>query len=132
MTDTGESDPGSGILYSTLQKEEAMSLGVPAGGIVFTEKHGNNTYEEAYAVRRLLTQNNRVNSAIIVTDPYHTLRTRLIYREVFKDTKITVSIRPVRGHWYRSTTWWQSRTGWEMTLAEYAKILAYFMGVRKD
>lgn len=130
LTETGEEDPETGIPYSQLQKEEMMSLGVPSGGIAFTEEHGNSTYEEAYAVRKLLTQSGKVNSAIIVTDPYHTLRTRLIFRDVFRETNIRVSVRPVRSHWYRSTTWWQSRDGWQFTLSEYAKLFAFFVGLR--
>lgn len=130
LTETGETDPKTGIPYSQLQKEEMMSLGVPAGGIEFTDEHGNSTYEEAYAVRKLLTQSGRVTSAIIVTDPYHTLRTRLIFRDVFRETNIRISVRPVRSHWYRSTTWWQSREGWQFTLSEYAKVFAFFVGLR--
>jgi uncharacterized SAM-binding protein YcdF (DUF218 family) len=131
LTNTGEVDPRFGIPYTTLQTDAAVALGVPTGGIVYTDSHGNSTYEEAVAVRKLLTQSGRVTSAIIVTDPYHTLRTRLIYRDVFKDTNILVSIRPVRNHWYKTTTWWHSRLGWETTLTEYAKLFAYFMGVHK-
>lgn len=132
LTETGESDPETGILYSQLQKEEMLSQGVPSGGIEFTDEHGNSTYEEAYAVRKLLTQSGKVNSAIIVTDPYHTLRTRLIFRDVFRETKIRISVRPVRSHWYRSTSWWQSREGWRVTASEYAKVFAFFVGVRTD
>lgn len=130
LTETGETDPESGLLYSALQKEEMIGLGVPDGGIVFTEEHGNSTYEEAAAVRKLLTQSGKVQSAIIVTDPYHTLRTRLIFRDAFRDTGIRISVRPVRSHWYRSTTWWQSAEGWEVTLSEYAKVFAFLLGVR--
>lgn len=130
LTETGESDPETGIPYSQLQKEEMMGMGVPSGGIAFTEEHGNSTYEEAYAVRKLLTQSGKVNSAIIVTDPYHTLRTRLIFRDVFRETNIRIAVRPVRSHWYRSTTWWQSRDGWQFTMSEYAKVFAFFVGLR--
>lgn len=130
LTETGETDPETGILYSQLQKEEMLALGVPDGGIEFTREHGNSTYEEAYAVRDLLTQSGRVRSAIIVTDPYHTLRTRLIFRDVFRETGIRLNVRPVRSHWYRSTTWWQSAEGWRMTISEYAKVFAFFFGVR--
>lgn len=132
LTETGEKDPESGELYSKLQQEEVMSLGVPQGGITFTPLHGNNTYEEALAVRDLLTSAGRVQSCIVVTDPYHTMRTRLIFREVFAGSEIKVSVRPVRGHWYRSTTWWMSRQGWDMTIREYAKLFAFFAGVRTD
>lgn len=132
LTETGEKDPKTGLLYSALEQEAVMQMGVPSGGIIFTEQHGNNTYDEAVSVRKLLTPNGRVKSVIIVTDPYHTLRTRLIFRSVFKDSGIQVIIRPVRNHWYRSTTWWQSSEGWRMTIEEYTKVIAYFMGVRKD
>ena len=132
LTETGESDPETGILYSQLQREEMIEMGVPDGGIEFTEQHGNSTFEEAYAVRKLLTQSGRLESAIVVTDPYHTLRTRLIFRDVFRDTDIRLSVRPVRSHWYRSNTWWLSREGWQVTVSEYAKVFAFFMGIRKD
>ncbi len=132
LTETGEVDPDSGEAYSKLQMEEVTALGVPTGGVAFTPEHGNSTYEEAIAVREMLTETNHVRSVIIVTDPYHTMRTRLIYREVFRATDIRVSVRPVRGHWYRSTTWWMSREGWERTITEYVKLFAYFAGVKSD
>lgn len=132
LTETGETDPKSGELYSKLQEEEAIAMGVPRGGIAFTPLHGNSTYEEAKAVRDLAGQSDRTQAIIVVTDPYHTFRTRLIYREVFGDSDVRVMVRPVRNHWYRSTTWWMSRAGWERTISEYVKIFAYLAGVKSD
>lgn len=130
LTETGEIDPDTGEAYSRIIQMEMLEMGMPMGGMVFTEEHGNSTYEEAVAVRDFLTKNKAVLSAIIVTDPYHTMRTRLIYREVFADSDIRVSVRPVRGHWYRSNTWWRSRAGWEATITEYIKLFAFLAGVR--
>ncbi len=132
LTETGEQDPDTGEAYSRIIQLEMLEMGMPLGGMVFTAEHGNSTYDEAVAVRDLVTANEAVKSVIIVTDPYHTMRTRLIYREVFADSGIRVAVRPVRGHWYRSTTWWRSRAGWEATLTEYIKLIAFFTGVRGD
>ncbi|MHC1784087.1 MAG: hypothetical protein AB9891_15260 [Anaerolineaceae bacterium] len=60
-----------------------------------------------------------------MTDSYHSFRTRLQFRDVFSDTDIKVLVRPVRGSWYRSTTWWLSPQGWEATLLEYFKLAAF-------
>ncbi len=112
-------------------KLQAMNQGVPITGLLVTDKHGNSTYEEAKEIRRYL-EPMKFQSITIVTDPFHTFRTRLIFRDVFKDSSMKVRVRPVRGHWYRSTTWWRSAEGWQMTVEEYLKIAAYLVGIRSD
>lgn len=129
LTETGQELRNfneSATFYFQLQ---AMDMGVPSGAILITEQHASSTYEEAKAVRKLLEQR-QFKSCIVVTDPFHTFRTRLIFREVFQDSGITVRVRPVRGHWYRSTTWWTTAEGREATIQEYIKIFGYFLGVK--
>jgi uncharacterized SAM-binding protein YcdF (DUF218 family) len=113
------------------EKLEAMDLGVPITAILETETHGNNTYEEAREVRRYL-ESRGFRKVLVVTDPFHTFRTRLIFREVLRESSVTANIRPVRDHWYRSSTWWRTAEGRSLTFAEYAKIVAWFFGVRSD
>jgi uncharacterized SAM-binding protein YcdF (DUF218 family) len=72
------------------------------------------------------------NSMIVVTDPYHSFRTRLIFREVFRGSGKSIRVRPSSGHWYRSTTWWLSAQGWEATLTEYIKLAGFLVGFRGD
>ncbi len=112
-------------------KLQAINQGVPITGLLVTDKHGNSTYEEAKEVRRYL-EPMKFKSILVVTDPFHTFRTRLIFQEVFKGSSIKVNVRPVRGHWYRSTTWWRSAEGWQMTAEEYLKIAAFLVGIRSD
>ncbi len=112
-------------------KLHAMGAGVPITGLLVTDEHGNSTYEEAKEIRRYL-EPMKFKSILVVTDPFHTFRTRLIFREVFKGSSIQVRVRPVRGHWYRSTTWWMSKAGWQMTVEEYFKVAAFFAGIRSD
>jgi uncharacterized SAM-binding protein YcdF (DUF218 family) len=71
-------------------------------------------------------------SAMIITDPYHTFRTRLIFRQVFEGSEVDISVRPVREHWYRSNTWWASLEGWQVTILEYGKLAVHLVGIRSE
>jgi len=102
--------------------------GFPSQNIHVTEMTVSNTVDEARAVRQL-AQNENIDSLIIITDPYHTLRTRVIFRRELKGSNIALQVRPVSGHWYRSNTWWKSEEGIRYTFSEYVKIILYFFGV---
>nr|MBP8858361.1 YdcF family protein [Anaerolineaceae bacterium] len=100
---------------------------------MFTQKEfpdGIFAVNETYAALAMkIAQKRGFQSLIIVTDPFHTFRTRLIFRSVFRDSGIDLYVRPVRNHWYRSTTWWATSQGRQATLSEYIKIIAYFSGL---
>jgi len=101
--------------------------GIPADRVIVTEMQVSNTVDEARAIKALAKERAQ-DSLIIITDPFHTLRTRIIFRNVFRGSGIDVQVRPVGGHWYRSTTWWRTAEGRRYTLEEYLKILLYFFG----
>ena len=131
LTETGEMVPELGEDYFILRKNEAMKMGVPGDAILVTDRTVSSTQEEAQAVRELL-QKTDLSSCIVITDPFHSFRTRLIFREEFDGTGLTVRVRPVRNHWYHSNTWWLSKAGWEATILEYAKLFAHLMGVSSN
>lgn len=105
----------------------AVIEGIPADRVIVTEMQVSNTVDEARAIKALAKERAQ-DSLIIITDPFHTLRTRIIFRNVFRGSGIDVQVRPVGGHWYRSTTWWRTAEGRRYTLEEYLKILLYFFG----
>jgi len=117
-------DPGTReMLINT-----AVSQGFPLQNIFVTEMQVSNTVDEALAVKQLALSKN-VNSIIVITDPYHTLRTRVIFRGELRGSGISIQVRPVAGHWYRSNTWYKSHEGLRLTVEEYLKILLYYLGV---
>ena len=87
LTETGEFLPEWNVNYSTLLVAEAVRLGIPAGAITVTEEAASSTIDEANLVRDLMS-NRGLQSCIVVTDPFHTFRTRLIFREVFEGSGI--------------------------------------------
>ncbi len=131
ITETGTIPEGGGPRASTLLQRQAEAQGVAASDIWTTLGKSDSTRDEAEAVREFCERQG-LQSILVVTDPYHTRRTRLIFQAVFSDRDTRVSIRPVRNHWYRSMTWFFSRRGWQVTMAEYAKLVAMRMGIRGD
>jgi uncharacterized SAM-binding protein YcdF (DUF218 family) len=129
LTETGEVLPKFGK-YSEIKRFDAiLTLGIPSGAIMVTEKTVNNTEDEAHVVRKLIQPMN-LKSLIVVTDPYHTLRTRMIFDNEFRNTNISIMVHPIPGHWYKSTTWWTSSAGWQATFGEYIRIFYYLVRYR--
>lgn len=124
-------DPEAPDTNSTLEKrKQALSAGIPEGDILVTTDQTDSTLDEAIAVRKLM-QNRYLTSCIVVTDPYHARRTKLIFSDVFRQSDIRVIIHPVAEHWYRPRTWFLSLHGWRITTLEYLKLFAYSIGMRQ-
>lgn len=131
ITETGSIPKGGGPRASTLLQRQAVTEGVAAGDIQTTLGKSSSTRDEAAAVLEFCEREG-LDSIIVVTDPYHTRRTQLIFKDVFSGSGIQVSIRPVRDHWYRSMTWFLHLRGWQMTISEYAKLTAMMFGIQGD
>lgn len=131
LTETGEFLPEWNVNYSTLLVAEAVRLGIPSGAITVTEEAASSTFDEAVIVRDLMA-NRGMKSCIVVTDPFHTFRTRLVFREVFEGSGMSVAIKPVTGHWYKSRSWWLTSEGRSATSLEYIKLLGYFLGIKDN
>jgi len=71
--------------------------------VFVTDLQVDSTYEEALAVRDLAL-NRKWGKLMVVTDPYHTFRTRLIFNRELRNTGLDVLVRPVSGHWFTSRT----------------------------
>jgi uncharacterized SAM-binding protein YcdF (DUF218 family) len=126
LTETEEPHPELGAEYSTLMRYITMQKGVPGSQVIITKQQSESTFEEAEAVRTLMKQRGW-DSLIVVTDPYHTFRTRLIFRQAFSGEDMHVAVHPVRGHWYTSTGWWLHKEGWRVTIQEYIKVLGFLI-----
>ena len=128
LTETGEQTEGYEYLNSFDMRIQLINNGIPSGNIMITDLTVNTTVDEAVAIRDLM-QNRQFRSAIVVTDPYHTRRSKLIFNQVFDETGIDVIMHPVRSSWYNSRTWFTSVKGWQFTLLEYAKLISMKFGI---
>jgi len=131
LTETGAKVEGYNAQYSSEQRLYLIYAEIPSSAIQIIGKHAASTREEAKLVRTQAANTN-IHTLIVVTDPYHTLRTRMIWKDVFRDSGIKIVVRPARGSWYKSTSWWMSTAGWENTISEYAKLLSYVINQKLE
>jgi uncharacterized SAM-binding protein YcdF (DUF218 family) len=66
-------------------------------------------------------------SLIVISEPYHTRRAHYVFDKVYKKSGIKIIIYPVQNSWYKSDTWWKSKTGYWDTNIEYQKMLYYLI-----
>ncbi len=105
---------------------EAEDLGFDRDRIYITDLTVDSTLDEAQAVLQL-AQDQGWSSFMVVTDPYHSFRTRFIFRRELRGSGVSISVRPVVGHWFRSTTWFYHREGWQVVIMEIAKLFNYLI-----
>ncbi len=103
---------------------EAEEWGFDEDRIFITDLTVDSTRDEAKAVLAF-GRDQGWSSLMVITDPYHSFRTRLIFRNELRGSGIKISIRPVVGHWFRSSTWFFSREGWQVVFLEIAKLIKY-------
>lgn len=129
LTEPGVLEPG-GEPASQVYRMVAIDNGLSPHAILVSDEVAHSTYEEAVTVLHLM-EKQHFKSIIVVTDPFHTQRTRLIFCEVFKGSGLTVRVHPVTEHWYRSDTWFLRKDGWGNTIREYVKLAGYFVGLSR-
>jgi len=106
--------------------QEAISIGFVPENIYITDKVVNSTRDEAHALKDF-AQTKGWKSFIIVTDPPHSFRTRLIFRQELRSSGISIYVRPVVGHWFRSSNWFYTSGGWSYMFLELGKIFNYLV-----
>jgi len=126
-SDNGEIETPS----NQAKRLDALSEGIPSDALLFTTVKSSSTVDEAKAVLSLL-QSKNYTSCIIVTDPFHSRRTRTVFGDIFKGSGIKVMVHPVSNSWYHASTWFLSRQGWNTTILEYAKYFSYLAGIKGD
>jgi uncharacterized SAM-binding protein YcdF (DUF218 family) len=133
LTEASDSDESGPDLATSVAKELLVSqYGIPDQAIIITERHVSSTWSEARVVMKLMLREG-LQSCIVVTDPFHTRRSRVVFREEFLPRDLTMYVYPAGSHWYAASTWWLSPEGRDATFREYAKLFAFqFLGLKQD
>ncbi len=105
---------------------DAGALGFNPGHIYITEIEVDSTVDEARAVLQF-AQSQGWTSLMIVTDPFHSLRTRITFRRELRGSGVAISVRPIVGHWFRSNTWFRYQEGWQFVFLEIGKLFNYLL-----
>jgi uncharacterized SAM-binding protein YcdF (DUF218 family) len=129
LTDMRLDLPNSQGVYSANVKRKAVEQGVPAERILVAPGQVSTTEEEAIRLKEFIVSQG-FRSLIVVTSPYHTRRARMLLREAFCGSGVTLIVRPALNYNYQAETWWQNPVDRQETYLEYAKILGHLLGCR--
>jgi len=105
---------------------EAQAGGFVKDEIYITKLKVESTVDEAIAVRKLSKQKGWT-SLMVITDPYHSFRARFIFRRELRESGITIAVRPIAGHWFRSPSWFLYVEGWQFVFLEIIKLIFFFL-----
>ena len=133
LTEISDSDEDGPAPVTIAAKDLLVSeFGIPDHAVIITERPVSSTWSEARVVMKLMLRE-ELQSCIVVTDPFHTRRTRIVFRDEFLPRGLTMYVYPAGSHWYAASTWWMSAEGRDATFREYAKLFAYqFLGLKQD
>lgn len=104
----------------------AVKRGVPAE-VAFVSLGATSTWEEAIDVRRQ-AEAHRWTSLVIVTDPFHTRRTRATLRQVFAGSDIAFAVYhlPLDRSAQEVTRWWTRESDVMSIFTETVKLAFYW------
>ncbi len=121
------------ILYSLgplPQKDLALKyfdyFGKNPEGIHFTERPVTSTFEEAHATREWMSAK-RFRSLILVTNPYHMRRARLLFDWAFKGTGVKIYSAVAPNPFDDPSHWWRKERDVKQVALEYLAFAQNFI-----
>jgi uncharacterized SAM-binding protein YcdF (DUF218 family) len=123
FTDATYKDAGLTCSSALLDVPAALALGLPADAVVITGDEVASTYDEAVAVRALVTEHGW-QRLIVVTDPFHTRRAVATFRALIPEATVATSATPDAD--YDPQRWWRSEEGVMDVFSEMIKIVYYW------
>jgi len=110
-------------------RQQLVDEGVPSYKIQTATGTATSTFDEARQVAEL-AERSGFGSVLVVTDPYHTLRARILFTLELRSIGVSVRAASASEHWYNPLTWMFTRSGWRATITEIVKIGGILIGVR--
>ena len=132
LTNTSQMDPQTGTPMSKVMMDQASQRGIRKVYIYITGGESATTREEAEAVKVLMEERDW-KSLIVVTDSFHSRRTKIIFSDVFAGSGVKLTVNPVDAadYWYKPATWWRDEDSRRATLYEYISLVYNWLGLYK-
>lgn len=112
-----------GKSQAELDAELAERLGVPRSAI-FTLDRSTSTREDALLTRELAEAHGWAH-LLVVTSPYHTQRSGMVFRRVFADSPIILTITAAQPSENIPSLWWTQERDLLSVTGEYLKFAYY-------
>ncbi|MFN0069889.1 MAG: YdcF family protein [Chloroflexota bacterium] len=109
-----------------LHRKGLVKLDIADAAIVPIPAVSGSTHEEALHSRDIMLREGW-QTAILVTDPFHTRRALLTFQSVFSPAGLTVIPAPAEGSKYQTDGWWRDPDRGIRVIQEYIKLPYYLV-----
>jgi uncharacterized SAM-binding protein YcdF (DUF218 family) len=116
-----------GVNEADLAIQFAVANGYPREWFEPVRIKALSTEEEARAIGAALQQRGGIRRLLIVTNDYHTARSRRIFRRSMPAIEILTIGAPDK--YFQPRGWWHTREGWKIWFYETTKTLAGMIGI---
>jgi hypothetical protein len=99
---------------------------LPSSSLLILDPPPENTIDEARLAAGILSARG-LSSALLVTDPFHSRRSALLFRPIFARHGLSVRSTPVLPDSLDLAHWWATPLAARRTTEEWAKLAAYFV-----
>jgi len=110
--------------YHELNRQVLIRRGVPAADVVILPGAAATTYDEAVALAAFLQKRPHAR-VLVVTNDYHTRRSRWVFARVLADRAGQVSFVSAPTDEFPIDRWWRSQLGFLAITTEYLKLAFY-------
>jgi uncharacterized SAM-binding protein YcdF (DUF218 family) len=110
----------NGTSNADVMHDLALQRGVPASAIL-EEPQGEDTWGNAVYTRQVLEEH-ALESAILVTSPYHLRRAQVTFDAVYSGSGIRLTVHAAPDSQWRKQSWWQQDETRRLTLTELQKL----------
>ncbi|MFH1538771.1 MAG: YdcF family protein [bacterium] len=115
---------GLGYTEAEMNMMMLIKLGVPPGKIV-APRVGTSTLEELLYIRDYMDEN-KLDTALLVTSPFHSRRVKMAAEKVFKGTGRRIIVTSSRWSEIDLDNWWKEERSLIIVQNEYIKLLLYY------
>jgi len=111
--------------FAELAAEHIVRRGTPREAVMLLNQP-TTTYEEALSSLQL-AQERGFSSLLVVTDSFHTRRSRLTFQRVYRGSNIALTVVAARPDWFIPDSWWTQEASLSAVLGEYEKLVFYLL-----
>lgn len=113
--------------YAQWSLDRLVRRGIPPASAMATNE-GDSTFTDAEGVRRLADRR-QWHDLVLVSESWHTRRTEVLFRHVFRDTDVRLWVSPAPSDAFDPAAWWRDEDAIQSVLTEYIKLGSYwFLG----
>ncbi len=113
---------------ATVMREQALAAGVAPDRLLVDDR-AESTVDNAEGTARLMAARG-LKTGVVLTAPYHTRRTAVVFSRIFRRAGLGVRVLAVADGHFTVNRWWARRGDRRLVVREYLKLLAFLGGAR--